>query len=379
MNFDLPEEALILEGSTRKFVQKELWPIQRQVEEDEEIPESVFNKMKELGYFGLTIPAEYGGSEVGPLEYCMVTKELAKTNYGYNMCLLTHNGIGSHGIVKMGSPEQKAKYLPKMATGEWIAAFALTEPGAGCDAAAIQTTAVKDGDSYILNGRKQFITNGPYADVFTVMAYTDKSKGYRGMTAFIIEKGTPGFELGRTHVTMGGHGCHEAELVFEDCRVAKEAVLGEEGKGFISAMKILDEGRIDLAAVCIGGSEYLRDLCVDYAGQRVQFGKPIGKNQAIQWKLANMETEIYAATMMMYRVAWMYSQGERITHRAANLKLFASEMFNRVADEAVQIHGGMGWMKESPVEWFYRDARITKIVEGTSEIMRMVIARSLLG
>jgi len=378
MNFDFTEEAIILRDSTKRFVEKELRPIQREVEESGQIPDHVLAKMKELGFFGLTIPVEYGGSEISLVDYALLIMELSKTNYCYNMILLTHNGIGSHGIVKMGSPEQKAKYLPRMAAGELIAAFALTEPNAGCDAAAIKTTAVKDGDSYTLNGRKQFITNGPIADVFTVMAYTDKSKGYKGMTAFIVEKGTPGFSLGRTHVTMGGHGCHEAELIFEDCRVSADAVLGQEGLGFISAMKILDEGRIDLGAVCVGASEYLLDLSLDYAKQRVQFGKPIAENQAIQWMLADMDTEIYAAKMMLLNAAWLYDQGQRITHHAARLKLFASEMFNRVADRAVQIHGGMGWMRESPVEWFYRDSRITRIVEGTSEIMRMIIARSLL-
>ncbi|MBW1713069.1 MAG: acyl-CoA dehydrogenase family protein [Deltaproteobacteria bacterium] len=378
MNFDFTEEAIILRDSTKRFVEKELRPIQREVEESGQIPDHVLAKMKELGYFGLTIPAEYGGSEISLVDYALVIMELSKTNYCYNMILLTHNGIGSHGIVRMGSPEQKAKYLPRMATGELVAAFALTEPNAGCDAAAIQTTAVKDGDSYVLNGRKQFITNGPIADVFTVMAYTDKSKGYKGMTAFIVEKDTPGFFLGRTHETMGGHGCHEAELIFEDCRVSAEAVLGQEGQGFISAMKILDEGRIDLGAVCVGASEYILDLSLDYAKQRVQFGKPIAENQAIQWMLADMDTEIYAAKMMLLNAAWLYDQGQRITHHAARLKLFASEMFNRVADRGVQIHGGMGWMRESPVEWFYRDSRITRIVEGTSEIMRMVISRSLL-
>ena len=379
MNFDLSEDAILLGDSTKKFVKKELEPISRQVEEEGKITEHNLQMLKDLGYFGLTIPEEYGGSGIGTLAYCVVVMELAKTNYCYNMIMLTHNGIGTHGIVKEGTAEQKKKYLPRMATGEWIGAFALTEPNAGCDAAAIKTKADKDGADYVLNGMKHFITNGPYAHVFTVMAYTDMAKVYKGMTCFIVERGTPGFTMGRTHVCMGGRGSHEGELVFEDCRLGSEAVLGQEGRGFISAMKILDEGRIDLAAVCVGGSEYLLDLCLDYARQRVQFGKPIGTNQAIQWMLADMDTEIYAAKMMVYNAAWRYEQGKQITRQAANVKLFSSEMFNRVADRAVQIHGGMGWMKESPVEWFYRDSRITRIVEGTSEIMRMIIARSLLG
>jgi acyl-CoA dehydrogenase len=379
MNFDLPENVNLLKSNTERFVRKELEPISRQVEEDDEIPAHVLQKMKDLGYFGLTIPEEYGGSDIGLLAYLVVTMELAKTNYCYNMMLLTHNGIGTSGIVREGSPEQKSRYLPRMATGEWVAAFALTEPDAGCDASAVRTTARRDGDGYLLNGMKHFITNGPYAHVFTVVAYTDRAKGYKGMTAFLVEKGASGFKLGGIHETMGGRGCHEAELVFEDCRVGRDAVLGQEGRGFVTAMKILDEGRLELASVCVGGSEYLLDLCVNYARQRVQFGRPIGANQAIQWMLADMDTEIYASKMMLYNSAWLYEKGERITGHAAKVKLFASETFNRAADRAVQIHGGMGWMRESAVEKFYRDARITKIVEGTSEMMRMIIARELLG
>ncbi|MBW1712672.1 MAG: acyl-CoA dehydrogenase family protein, partial [Deltaproteobacteria bacterium] len=248
----------------------------------------------------------------------------------------------------------------------------------GCDARAIQTTPVKDGDSYIRNGRKQFITNGPIADVFTVMAYTDKSKGYKGMTAFLIEKGAPGFSQGSIHETMGCRGALQSELIFEDCRVSAEAVLGAEGRGFIAAMKILDEGRLLLSSSSIGQAEYLLAMSIDQAKQRIQFGRPIGDNQAIQWMLADMDTEIYAAKMMLYNAISHYESGARINRQAANCKLFATEMLGRVADRAVQIFGGMGWMKECAVERVYRDARINRIVEGTSEIMRMIIARDLL-
>jgi acyl-CoA dehydrogenase len=379
MDFELPEHIAILRDSTRKFVKRELEPIWRQVEEKDRIPEEIWDKLRSLGYFGLTIPEEYGGTEVGTLAYCVVTIELAKTNAAYNSVLSTHNGIGSTAIVSQGSEEQRGKYLPRMATGEWIGAFALTEPNAGCDATGIQTTAKRDGDGFLLNGMKHFITNGPIANVLTVIAYTDKAQGYKGMSAFIIEKGMPGFRLGRTHVTMGGRGSHQAELVFEDCRVPTGALLGPEGRGFITAMRTLDEGRLVLSATCVGNAEYVRDLCVEHARQRVQFGRPIGANQAIQWMLADMDTEIYATKMMLYHAATLYEDGQRVNRQAANVKLFASEMLCRAADSAVQIFGGMGWMRETAVERVFRDSRINRIVEGTSEIMRMVIARDLLG
>jgi acyl-CoA dehydrogenase len=379
MDFNLSEDIIILRDSTRKFVQRELEPIWRQVEEEDRIPPEILTKLKELGYYGLTIPEAYGGSNVGTLAYCVVTMELAKTNAAYNSILTTHNGIGSTAIVHSGSEAQKAKYLPKMATGEWLSAFALTEPNAGCDAAGVTTQAVAKDGGYVLNGMKHFITNGSIADVFTVIAYTDKSQGMKGMTAFIVERGTAGFKNGRTHVSMGGRGSCQAELIFEDCFVPADSVLGKIGRGFVEAMKCLDEGRLVLSATCIGNAEYVRDLAIDYARQRVQFGKPIGTNQAIQWMLADMETEIYAAKMMLYHGATLYDQKQRITRQAANIKLFASEMLCRAADSAVQIFGGMGWMRDSAVERVYRDARINRIVEGTSEIMRMIIARDLLG
>lgn len=379
MDFNLPEDTILLMDSTKRLVQKELEPIWQQVEEDNKIPGEILDKLKQLGYFGLTIPERYGGSDVGILAYCMVTMELAKTNAAYNSILTTHNGIGSTGIVHEGSEVQKQNYLPRMATGEWISAFALTEPNAGCDARAITTTAIRQDDSYLLNGRKQFITNGPIAKVFTVIAYTDKTLGYKGMTAFIVEKDTPGFSQGRIHDTMGGRGALQSELIFEDCEIGKESVLGEEGKGFIAAMKILDEGRLVLTSSSVGQAEYLLEKCVEQANQRVQFGKPIGTNQGIQCMIADMDTEIYAAKMMLYNAALCYENGEMVTRKAANAKLFATEMLCRAADNAVQIFGGMGWMRECVVERIYRDVRINRIVEGTSEIMRMIIARDLLG
>ena len=379
MDFNLPEDTVLLMNSTRKLVQKELEPIWRQVEEENRIPDEIMDKLKELGYFGLTIPTQYGGSDIGTLAYCMVTLELAKTSAAYNSILTTHNGIGTVGILQSGTEEQKEKYLPRMATGEWIGAFALTEPNAGCDAKSITTTAVRQGDAFVINGRKQFITNGPIADVFTVIAYTDKSAGYRGMTAFIVERGTPGFTMGRVHETMGGRGALQGELIFEDCVVSENAVLGREGLGFIAAMKILDEGRLLLSASSVGLAEYILEQCIDQSKQRVQFGKPIGDNQAIQWMLADMDTEIFAAKNMLFHAVNRYEKGDRISRQAACSKLFATEMLSRAADSAVQIFGGMGWMKECVIERIYRDVRINRIVEGTSEIMRMIIARDLLG
>ena len=379
MLVNVPEEYRILKETTRKLVERELDPCWEEVEEKEAIPERLANKMKELGYFGLTIPVEYGGSGLGTFPFCLVTEELAKTHKGFKLLVNTNNGIGSKGLVLAGTEEQKRKYLPPLARGEKIAAFALTEPEAGSDAANVQTSAVKDGDYYVLNGLKHFITHGPIADLYTVFAATDrKLKGQGGITAFVVEKGTPGLKMGRVQKTMGSNFPHQSEVIFEDCRVPAANLLGKLGYGFEITAQTLQSGRLVMGATCVGTAEKLLQLCIDYSKQRVQFGRPIAERQAIQFMLADMGTEIYATKAMVYEAAQRKDQNMDVRRESSMIKLFGSEMVGRVADKAVQIFGGMGYMRELPIERFYREVRIYRIAEGTSEIQRWMIGRDLL-
>ncbi len=379
MDFELSENIRLMRDSARRFVKNDLESISQKVEEEEKIPENIVQKMREMGFFGLSIPEEYGGMGLGTLGECVLNEEFGKVNACFRSRFGTNNGIGSQGILIDGTPEQKEKYLPRIASGEWTAAFALTEPNAGSDAANIQTKAEKKGDVYILNGLKHFITNGDIADVSTVMAVTDKSKGPRGVTAFIVEKTFPGFSVGKIDKKMGVHGNNTSELVFEDCQVPAANIVGlQEGKGFSTAMKVLEKGRITIAASCVGTAQYCLDVSIAHAKQRVQFGKPISVNQAIQWMLADMAIAIYTGRQIVYHTAWCRDQKQRVTQQAAMCKVYCTEMVNRVADSALQIHGGMGYMKESPIERIYRDMRLMRIFEGTSEVQRMVIARELL-
>jgi acyl-CoA dehydrogenase len=382
MDFNIPEEVRMMQSTIKKFVERDLEPIGRKVEEEGEIPEEIVRKMRELGLFGLAIPEEYGGLGLSTLGEIIVYEEITKTNACFRSRIGTSNGIGSMGILFDGTEEQKQKYLPRIASGEWTAAFALTEPEAGSDAANIKTTAELKGDHYVLNGRKHFITNGDCAHVFTTLAVTDKSKGSRGgITAFIVEKGMPGFSVGKIEKKMGLNGSNVAELLFDNCMVPKENVIGLEsmvGQGFKTAMRVLDKGRLSIGACAVGAAQKLLDMSVDYAKQRVQFRKPIGEFQQIQAMLADMATELYAGRQMLYHAANLRDQGKTISREAAMVKLFCTEMACRAADKAVQIHGGMGYMKELPVEMYYRDLRLYRIYEGTSEIQRIVIARDLL-
>ncbi|MBF8376644.1 acyl-CoA dehydrogenase family protein [Alicyclobacillus mali] len=377
MDFTLPSELEEMRRTIRDFVEHEVEPLAMQIEEEDHVPDSVLEKSKELGLFGLSIPEEYGGIGLNMLGKCAIYEELGKTINGYTTIIGAHNGIGSVGIVEFGNKEQKEKYLPRMATGEWLGAFALTEPQAGSNAAAIKTTAVKKGDRYILNGQKIYITNAPYAHVFTVMAVTDPSKGPKGITSFIVERDFPGFRVGHIEKKMGLHGSHTAQIFFEDMEVPEENVLGREGEGYVNALKILANGRAGLAARCLGSCEYLLDKSLAFAHERIQFGKPIFEQQIIQHYLAEMALEIELLRTFVYRVAWMTDQQMNVIKEAAMLKLYGSEVYNRVADKAVQIHGGLGFIAEYPIERFYRDARITRIYEGTSEIQKNIIAAQL--
>jgi len=377
--FELPEETQILKDMIRRFVENEVEPVSDTIEEEGRIPDELIAKAKELGFFGLTIPEEYGGSGVGPLGYAVVREELGRTNLGFGSLFLVNNGIGSKGILLEGSEEQKQKYLPPLASGEKIASFALSEPEAGSDAASIRTTAHRDGNEYVINGRKQYITNGPIADVITVMTSTDKKlKARGGITAFVVEKGTKGFIQGKPEKKMGWHGSPASDLLFEDCRVPAKNVLGKVGAGFSVAMRTLAFGRLGVAATSLGAAQKVFELACSYAKQRVQFGKPIAKQQFIQGMVADMATEIWAARLMVYSLARDMEAGLERDTEAAMAKLFASELAGRAADANVQIHGGMGYMMEFPAERFYRDVRCLRIVEGTSEIQRIIISRKFL-
>lgn len=377
MDFTFSDDIELLRKAVRDFVQHEVEQVAMEIEEKDEIPEHIVEMSKEMGLFGLSVPEEYGGLGLDMVGKCAIYEELGKTHNGYTTLIGAHTGIGSVGIVELGTEEQKQKYLPKMASGEWIGAFALTEPSAGSNAANLKTTAVKKGDSYIINGSKHYITNAVCGNIFTVMAVTDPSKGAKGITSFIVEKDFPGFKLGAVERKMGLRGSHSAELFFEDMEVPAENVLGEEGSGYVNALKILANGRAGLAARNLGSCQKLLEMSMDYALQRVQFGKPIFEQQAVQHMLADMSMEIEVLRSMTYRVAWMSDQGMRVVKEAAIAKLYGSEVYNRVADQAVQVHGGIGYMRDYPIERFFRDARITKIYEGTSQIQKNIIAAEL--
>lgn len=377
MDLNLSQEILEMKESIRDFVENTVEPVADQIEREDKIPERILEMSKEMGLFGLSILEEYGGLGIGMVGKCAIYEELGRTSNGYTTVIGAHTGIGTVGIVELGSEEQKRKYLPKMATGELIGAFALTEPNAGSNASALKTSAVKRGDKYILNGSKHYITNGPIADVFTVMAVTDPKKGAKGITSFIVEKDFPGFVVGKKEEKMGLRGSYSSEIFFEDCEVPIDNVLGEEGMGYVNALKILANGRAGLAARNLGSSQKLLELSIKYAHEREQFGKPIFEQQIIQHYLAEMALQIETLRTFTYRVAWMVDQNMKIIKEAAMAKLLGSEVYNKVADLAVQIHGGIGYIKDYPIERYYRDARITKIYEGTSEIQRNIIAAQI--
>ena len=380
MDFDIPDELQLLARTVREFVETRLQPLERQIEESDRIPDDVMKEMASLGFFGLPFPEEYGGAGAGDLGYCLALEQFGRTSAAFSNLIGAHTSIGSMSIYLGGTDEQKKRYLPDLTAGRKIAAFSLTEPSSGSDAASIQTTATKKGDRWLLNGTKIWVTNGPIADVVVAYAANDREKGARGgITAFIVEKRFPGFRVGRIDHKMGLRGSMTGELVFEDCEVPEENVLGGQvGTGFRTALGALDIGRVSLAAGAVGSAQHLLELGIAHAKRRTQFGKPIASNQAIQWMLADSAVEIQAARLIVYDAAWKLDRGMRASREAAMVKVYASEMANRVADRVLQIHGGMGYMKDSPVERAYRDTRILRIYEGTSEVQRMIIAEDLL-
>ena len=375
------EETLnILLDSIARFVREVLVPNEALVAETDTIPPAIVAQMRELGLFGLSIPEAYGGLELSMEEEVRVAFEIARTSPAFRSLIGTNNGIGSQGIVIDGTEAQKQHYLPKLAAGDIIGSFALTEAGSGSDAASLRTSAVRDGDFYILNGSKRYITNAPEASIFTVMARTDPVKrGASAISAFIVEKDTPGLSLGKIDKKMGQQGAHTCDVIFENCRVpAANIIGGKEGVGFKTAMKVLDKGRLHIAAVCVGAAERMLADALAYAMERQQFGQPIAEFQLLQAMLADSKAEIYAARSMVLDAARRRDNKEDISTEASCCKLFASEMCGRVADRSVQIHGGAGYISEYAAERFYRDVRLFRIYEGTTQIQQIVIARNMI-
>jgi butyryl-CoA dehydrogenase len=373
------EEQEMIRKMVRDFAQKEVAPIAAEIDDKGIAPVENIKKMGQLGLLGLTVPEKYDGGGADPVSYVIAIEELAKACASTAIVMAVQNSLVCAGIEKFGTEEQKSKFLPPLARGEKIGAFALTEPGAGCDAAAQLTTAMRDGDFYVINGTKHFITNGAFADIIILFGMTDKTQKHRGISAFIVEKGAKGFTVGKEEHKMGIRGTNTCELVFDDVEVPVANRLGQEGQGFKIAMTVLDAGRVGVAAQAVGIAQAAYEAALKYSAERIQFGQPICQFQAIQWMLADMATRIEAARLLTYSAALKKQSGQPYSKEASMAKLYASETAVWVADRAVQIHGGYGYMKEYSVERNYRDAKITEIYEGTSEVQRMVIARAILG
>ena len=373
------EQQQMLAATVREFAENDLAPLADDVDTNEEFPKAQFAALAELGLTGLLTSEELGGAGMGYRDFMVVLEEIGAVCGSTSTVLITHTSLGSETINRFGTDEQRARWMPSLAAGEKVAAFALTEPQTGSDALGLQTTIVDDGDSYILNGTKLFITNASVADVFAVFVTADRAAGYRGISAIVVERGSTGFEINEQHGKMGMRGSGTAELVFTDCRVPKSHLLENVGDGYSIALKILDSSRITVAAQCLGLAKGALDQSVAYAKQRIAFGRPIATKQAIQFMLADMSTELDAARLMVYRAASLYDEGLPYGVASAKAKLYASEVAGRNVNKAVQIHGGIGYFKPTPVERMYRDQRVTEIYEGTSEIQRLVISRDLIG
>jgi alkylation response protein AidB-like acyl-CoA dehydrogenase len=378
MDFRLTDEQLQIQQMVRDFAESEIKPHLFEWDEAQHFPVDTFKRAGGLGMLGVTIPEEYGGAGLSYIDYSNVIEELGVIDSGFALSVAAHNSLGTGHIYLAGNDEQKKKWLPKLTSGEWIGAWGLTEPGSGSDASGLRTTAVKDGNEWVLNGTKNFITNATYADISVVLAVTDRNDEKRGITAFAVEMDRKGIRPGKKENKLGMRVSDTAELVMEDCRVPQENILGEIGYGFIDAMKVLDGGRISIAALAIGIARGAYEAARDYSKQRQAFGQPISSFQAIQFMLADMATEIDAARLLTHRAATIKDQGEKVTQFSAMAKLYASEVAVRATEKGVQIFGGYGFIKEFPAEKYYRDVKLCTIGEGTSEIQRVVIARNLL-
>ncbi len=378
MDYQFSEEQQQLRRSVREFAEREILPHVMEWDEVSHFPLETVKELGRLGLMGVIFPPEYGGAGLGYVEYALAIEELSRVDGSVGLIVAAHNSLCTNHIFAAGSEEQKRKYVPKLATAEFIGAWGLTEPGSGSDAGSARMTAVRKKDCWVLNGTKTFCTNGHYADVVVVIAVTDRAAHTHGLSAFVVEKGTPGFKLGKKENKLGMRASDTAELIFEDCVVPHCHLVGKEGSGFIDAMRILDGGRISIAALSLGIAQGAFEAALKYSKQRQQFGKPISEFQAIQWKLADMATEIDAARLLTLRAASMKDQGSKSTLESSMAKLYASEVAVKAANESVQIHGGYGFIKDYPAEKFYRDVKLCTIGEGTSEIQRLVIARQLL-
>jgi alkylation response protein AidB-like acyl-CoA dehydrogenase len=376
--FVLTEDQEALRKEIRQFAAREIAPHVSEWDEKSEFPAAVVKKLGEMGLLGVIFPPEYGGAGMGYVDYVLAIEELSAVDGSVGIIVAAHNSLGTNHIFLAGNEAQKRKYVPKLASGEWLGAWGLTEPGSGSDAGGARTSAVRKGDKYVLNGTKTFITNGTYADTAVVIAVTDKSKGTHGLSAFVVERGTKGFRPGKKENKLGLRASDTAELIFEDCEIPAENLLGVEGEGFVDAMRVLDGGRISIAALSLGIARGALDAATKYVKERRQFGKAIAEFQGIQWKLADMATELDAARLLTQRAAVLKDAGRTVTRESAMAKLFASEVAVRICNEAVQLFGGYGFIKDYPAEKFYRDVKLCTIGEGTSEIQRMVIAREIL-
>ena len=379
MDFELTPEQTQLRKSVREFAKAEIAPHVRRWDADSQFPEELIPKLAAMGLMGVIFPEEYAGAGLGYIDYAIVIEELSRVDGSVGIIVAAHTSLCANHIYQRGSEEQRRKYIPDLASGRKLGCWSLTEPEAGSDASGTRTTAVRRGDCYVLDGSKTFTTNGHRADICVAMAVTNRSQGHHGISAFLVEKGTPGFRVGKKEDKMGLRASDTSEVIFQDCHLPATSLLGKEGEGFVESLRILDGGRISIAAMAIGMAQGAYEAALKHAKQRKQFGKPISEFQAIQWKLSDMATEIDAACLMNFRAAWMADRGLRHTKQSSMAKLYASEVAVRVANEAVQIHGGYGFIKDYPAEKYYRDVKLCTIGEGTSEIQRLIIARHILG
>jgi hypothetical protein len=378
MDFRLTDDQDLLRRTVREFAEAEIRPHVMAWDEAQQFPMDLLPKLAALGLTGVQFPEEYGGAGMSAIDYCICIEELARVCPAIALSVAAHNGLCSAHIARFGNEDQKKKYLPRLLSGEVLGAWGLTEASAGSDAAAMRTTAVLQGNCWVINGAKTFITHGRIGRVMVVIAVTDRAKGHRGISAFVVEHGTPGMSAGKKENKLGMRASDTSEVIFDNCRVAAEQLLGEEGQGFINTLQVLDGGRIGIAALSVGLAQGAYEAARNYARERRQFGQPIAEFQAIQWKLADNATRIDAARLLTYRAAYLRDRGERTTRESSMAKLFASEAAVKAADDCVQIHGGYGFVKDYPAEKYFRDVKLLTIGEGTSEIQRLVIARQLL-
>lgn len=379
MDFRLSDEQELLRQTVREFAEAEMRPHVMEWDESQHFPMDLLPKLADLGLMGIQFAEEYGGAAMSSVDYCICIEELARVCPAISLSVAAHNGLCTSHIAMFGTDAQKKTYLPRLVRGEVLGAWGLTEASAGSDAAGMRTTAVRSGDEWVINGSKNFITHGKIGGVMVVIAITDRTKGHRGISAFIVEHGTKGMSAGKKENKLGMRASDTSEVVFQDCRIPAANLLGEEGQGFINTLQVLDAGRIGIAALAVGLAQGAYEAALKYSKERRQFGQPISAFQAIQWKLADNATRIEAARLLTYRAAYLKDQGQRTTRESAMAKLYASEIAVKAADDCVQIHGGYGFVKDYPAEKYFRDVKLVTIGEGTSEIQRLVIARQLLG